>query len=156
MKLVVTINNLLSFKFVFRMITVALFIITVFAYMTYKFLVWHWKRIDLPCPPGNIILGNALQLDLSKPHQTISEWAKTCGSIFKMRLLNQEIVVVNNLEGCIEMLVTKSEEFAGRPWIYRADFILPGPDIALQDICPRWNLMKRICMTSLKQVSFFL
>ena len=110
------------------------------------------KDSELPVPCGNLILGNALQLDLTKPHQTISKWARELGGIFKMRLLSEEIVVVSCLEGLSEMLVTRSEDFAGRPEIYRANFILPGEDIALQDICPRWNLMKKICMTSLKQV----
>jgi len=91
-------------------------------------------------------------MDQKKPNESLYNWAKQFGAIFKFNLFGEEIVVVNSVEGVREMLVTKSEDFSGRPAIFRISYFIKDFDIAFHDVGPRWSLMKKTSMAELKQV----
>ena len=97
-------------------------------------------------------MGNLLQLDQKKPNESLFSWAKQYGAIFKFNIFGEDIVVVNSVEGLQEMLVTKSDDFAGRPYFYRIGYFIKDFDIVFQDPGPRWSLMKKTSMSELKQV----
>lgn len=129
------------------MLAIIIGLAMVVLYLLHKRQLW-----TIPGPSGIPLLGNALQLDQTRPIAVLYDWAKQYGAIFKMNLLGENVVVVNSLEGLREMFYTKSEQFAGRAKIFRGNFFLNEPDIALQDINPRWSVLKNTCMAGIKQV----
>ena len=73
----------------------------------------------LPGPSGLPVVGNALQLDIVKPHFTLTEMANRHGPIFKMKLVTDHWVVINNYDLAREACITKGQDFSGRPVSYR-------------------------------------
>ena len=51
---------------------------------------------DLPGPPGIPVLGNVLQLQRERMHQTLEDWNRRYGPIFRMRIAAREIAVFSD------------------------------------------------------------
>jgi cytochrome P450 len=78
------------------------------------------KYADLPiATPRLPIFGNALHLDLSQCHISLADWALKFGPVFRIKIFNEEILVLNNFTSVHEALVLKGADFAGRPPMYR-------------------------------------
>ncbi|CAN9505272.1 unnamed protein product [Ophioblennius macclurei] len=70
-----------------------------------------------PEPPGPRplpLLGNLLQLDLKKPHESLCELSKIHGSVFTVYLGIKKVVVLAGYETVKEALVNHAEEFGDR------------------------------------------
>ncbi|CAG5121132.1 unnamed protein product [Candidula unifasciata] len=65
------------------------------------------------------LVGNATSLDMSCCHTVLTGWATTFGPIFRIKLFQEEILVLNNFDSVYEALVVKGSDFAGRPPMYR-------------------------------------
>ncbi|CAH1778841.1 unnamed protein product, partial [Owenia fusiformis] len=100
------------------------------------------RNVDIPGPKGIPLLGNALQLSKDTPYIQIQKWAKEFGSVFKLR---EEIVVCSDYE---TIMMTKSDDFAGRPKSWRFTFVIPGGDkgIAFQDFNESQKLMRKLAV----------
>ena len=53
-----------------------------------------WKSLP-PGPSGWPLLGNAYQLDGEKPHETLTEWARTYGDLYSIRYLLRDSTKCN-------------------------------------------------------------
>jgi cytochrome P450 len=53
---------------------------------------------QLPGPKGLPFLGNLLQIDLSRLHLILEEWAGTYGDIYRFQLAGKPVVVISNTE----------------------------------------------------------
>lgn len=53
---------------------------------------------QLPGPKGLPIIGNILQIELTKLHLILEQWADSYGQIYKIKLLNKIAVVISNPE----------------------------------------------------------
>ena len=73
----------------------------------------------LPGPSGLPIIGSAHQLNINRPHLTLTEMAHHHGPIYKMKLLTDHWIVVNTYDLAREVCVNKGREFSGRPESYR-------------------------------------
>ena len=104
-----------------------------------------------PGPRGLPLIGNLHQLDHLRPHDTINQWRKEYGGIFQFRQLTTPTIVLSTHDLIYEALVTRSNDFAGRPWLYTAKAILYfADDIVFNDFTPKWIYMKKLTMQSLK------
>ena len=59
---------------------------------------------NLPGPDGLPILGNILQLDLTKLHSILEQWADTHGSLYKFKIARKNVVVVSDANLINEVL----------------------------------------------------
>jgi len=87
------------------------------------------RSIDscIPGPPGVPLLGNLLQIDLARPHLTLSNWSKTYGPIFRVNFgFGRDVMVVSEASSIREALVERGTELAGRPKTYRAWYTSNG------------------------------
>ena len=73
----------------------------------------------LPGPSALPIIGNAHQLDNKNPHFTLTEMAQRHGPIYKLKLLTDHWLVINNYDLAREVCITKGQDFSGRPQSYR-------------------------------------
>ena len=59
---------------------------------------------NLPGPDGLPILGNILQLDLTKLHSILEQWADTYGPLYKFRIARKNVVAVSDANLINEVL----------------------------------------------------
>ena len=79
---------------------------------------WNLKspaKLKLPYPKGLPVLGNIFQLEPHRAHLKIDEWARQLGGVYAIRLPGENIVVVSDYEHMKEILITRGNEFSGRP-----------------------------------------
>ena len=74
---------------------------------------------DIPGPKPYPVIGNVLQLDMTKPFIQFTNLAKQYGGIFKIKLFTTPVVIVNDPRSIQEVLIKQSAEFAGRPLSFR-------------------------------------
>ena len=108
------------------------------------------KSIKLPGPSGLPFIGNALQLDKKRPHHTLFNWIKDYGNLYKIKLFGEEIVVVSSEEGIREVILTKADDFAGRPENFRAMYFVDDLDIAFCSMDARVAHLKKLAMVGLR------
>ena len=121
--------------------------------------LWLWRRSkqdplrDIPHVQGGWpVIGNALQMDSSCPHLAIGSWAEKLGPVFVFKVLGQSHVVVNSPEALYEILVKRGEEYAGRPYMYRADYsFCQCQNVAFQTATPQWRVLRKEVHKSVKQ-----
>ncbi|KAG2364420.1 cytochrome P450 [Suillus spraguei] len=79
------------------------------------------NRQHKPClPPGPVplpLLGNVLSVDTKEPWLTYTEWGATYGDLVFMRLLGQDIVVINSQHVAEALMDKRSRIYSDRPYI---------------------------------------
>ncbi|XP_046570784.1 cytochrome P450 2D20-like isoform X1 [Haliotis rubra] len=74
------------------------------------------RYLQIPAAPCRLpFLGNAITMDMSRAHLVLTELAQQLGPIFRVRIFQEEIVVLNDYDTITEALVTNGPDFAGRP-----------------------------------------
>ncbi|KAG2114148.1 cytochrome P450 [Suillus discolor] len=71
-------------------------------------------------PPGPVplpLLGNVFSVNTKEPWLTYTEWAAVYGDLFFVRLLGQEIVVINSQHVAETLLHKRSRIYSDRPYI---------------------------------------
>ncbi|XP_070556175.1 cytochrome P450 2U1-like [Ptychodera flava] len=97
-----------------------------------------------PGPRGLPFIGSIGDLALN-PVWTISDFAKTYGDIYTLKIGMQYIVVLNNIKLVREALVEKQDQFAGRPWIYSMDLLSEGgQSISNGYFTKKWKVLRKI------------
>lgn len=113
--------------------------------------IWHKKPSYPPGPKGLPFIGNLHQLDSSGIHKTFIKWSKIFGDIFKIQILSNHVIVVNNEELIYEVLVKRSNDFADRVISARMKiFNKDTLDVGFQSISPEWIRRKKLAMKTLK------
>ena len=108
------------------------------------------KRSNFPPgPQGWPILGNVFQIDPKRPDITLAAWAKQYGGVFSYKFLGQTIVVASNPAAFSEALLSKSNEFSGRPELPRFK-ATNGNIFSFNNLSPKFSTIKKIMMRSLK------
>ncbi|KIK96738.1 hypothetical protein PAXRUDRAFT_10627 [Paxillus rubicundulus Ve08.2h10] len=85
---------------------------------------WRKARGFLPLPPGPIpipFLGSVLSIDASRPWVTYADWAARYGDIFMIRVLSQDIIVINSEKIAQDLLDRRSAVYSDRPYIATRD-----------------------------------
>ncbi|KIJ12560.1 hypothetical protein PAXINDRAFT_14641 [Paxillus involutus ATCC 200175] len=78
------------------------------------------ERKGLPLPPGPTpvpLLGNILSLDTDAPWKTYIEWQTKYGDVLYVRLLDQEVVILNLQSDAVELLEKRSRIYSDRPFV---------------------------------------
>lgn len=114
----------------------------------------YWTLRHIPGPSGLPIFGNMGQLNNAKEpvFETMRHWANTYGDLYKFSMMSDNIVMVNSEKGIREMLITKSEDFAGRPSSFRIQYMLDDIDILFGTFSERFAHLKRLTSTGLRLV----
>ena len=73
----------------------------------------------IPGPNQLPFVGNALQLDRKRPQNTFLEWAKKYGPVLRVKLFNDDFILISGAKELHEILVTNGKDFAGRPDSFR-------------------------------------
>ncbi|XP_061785182.1 cytochrome P450 2K4-like [Nerophis lumbriciformis] len=74
----------------------------------------HESRREPPGPRPLPLLGNLLQLDVRRPHETLYEMSKKYGPVYTFHMGSKKVVVLVGYKTVKEALVTHSEDFGER------------------------------------------
>ena len=66
---------------------------------------------DLPAPPGLPLLGNLLQVDRARVHQSVERWCQEYGPFFRFRLAGRRYLVVADHEALSAVLRDRPDTF---------------------------------------------
>ncbi|KAK5850049.1 hypothetical protein PBY51_014334 [Eleginops maclovinus] len=92
-------------------------------------------------PPGPTplpILGNLLNLSAHDPMRDLERLSKSYGNVYSLFLGPKPVVVINGVQALKEAMLTKGDDFAGRPQdIYATHLTANG--LVLADYGPTWK-----------------
>ncbi|KIJ12559.1 hypothetical protein PAXINDRAFT_118044 [Paxillus involutus ATCC 200175] len=105
------------------------------------------ERKGLPLPPGPTpvpLLGNVLSLDTDAPWKTYTEWQTKYGDVLYVRLLDEEVIVLNSQSDAVELLEKRSKIYSDRPFIATIDPYGLGYTFGFARYGDHWRLCRRI------------
>ncbi|XP_066913419.1 steroid 17-alpha-hydroxylase/17,20 lyase-like [Clytia hemisphaerica] len=102
-------------------------------------------RGPLPLP----ILGNIHQLGVMA-HENLRLLSKTYGRVMRVLVGDDVVYVISGANEILEGLVTKSVDFAGRPFTYTLNLTTGGKGIAFADYDPKWRFYRKIAHSSMR------
>ncbi|KAG2741931.1 cytochrome P450 [Suillus brevipes Sb2] len=101
-----------------------------------------------PClPPGPVplpLLGNVLSIDTKEPWLTYTEWGAAYGDLVFVRLLGQEVVVINSQHVADALLEKRSRIYSDRPYIATLEPFGWSVNFSLIGYGDKWRLCRRL------------
>ncbi len=104
------------------------------------------QKLAFPGPKGLPIIGCFFEMKGRRTHDLFLEWSAKYGGVFTYSLFGNQYLVVSSPEALHEALVTRGDDFAGRPFMFRFDVVTHSS----QDSFPEKNLT---LAKSLRQVA---
>ncbi|KAI0082000.1 cytochrome P450 [Panus rudis PR-1116 ss-1] len=96
-----------------------------------------------PGPPTLPLLGNALDFPKSQPHLRFTEWARTYGEIFSLKVGSTTLVVLNSPRMVRQCLDVKGATTSDRPDAHVVNLVTGGMDVIVAHYGPTWRTLRR-------------
>uniref|UniRef100_UPI000D191DF2 cytochrome P450 2X8 n=1 Tax=Danio rerio TaxID=7955 RepID=UPI000D191DF2 len=118
-------------------------------------LVFLLIRIQRPknFPPGPSplpIFGNLLHFNLANPLKEFERFAEKYGNIFSLYTGSRPAVFLNSFAVIKEALVTKAQDFSGRPQDFMISHLTECKGVVLADYGPLWKDHRRFALMTLR------
>ncbi|XP_042323879.1 cytochrome P450 2D14-like [Sceloporus undulatus] len=111
-----------------------------------------WSRYP-PGPTSLPFIGTMLQIDLNRVHLSLTWLSKKYGNIYSLQYFWKNVVVLNGFKTVREALVSKSEDFADRPYFAAYNYLGYGetnPGLIMAKYSHAWKEQKRFAITTLR------
>ena len=106
--------------------------------LAFVVMVWYRRKTQssFRSPPGPRplpLVGNMFSFNFSRMHLTFAQLAEVYGKIFKVSILGQDVIVINDIAMLRKALQGEEfiDVFTGRPYAFVAKYIFFDSDIAL-------------------------
>ncbi|KAG8898386.1 hypothetical protein FRC00_002876 [Tulasnella sp. 408] len=107
------------------------------------------REPDLPPgPPTRPVVGNLLDIPLSKPHLTFTA-LKTYGDICSLKIGYGTVVILNSIEAVHHVLVTCNAATASRPDLYVLNYITGGYFLPFMKNDLNWRIMRKAVLETM-------
>ncbi|XP_014667375.1 PREDICTED: cytochrome P450 1A1-like [Priapulus caudatus] len=118
-------------------------------------ILYFMMRKPYRLPPGPMrlpIIGNLHQTYYYSPlYKYCHDLVYTYGPVIRLDLGTVPCVIINRMDQAIEALVTKQNDFAGRPKNWTSEVITEGfKDIAMAPFTPVWQLQRKLAHSAFR------
>ncbi|NP_001013583.1 cytochrome P450 2X6 [Danio rerio] len=103
-----------------------------------------------PGPPPVPIFGSLLQLNLANPLKDFEKFAEKYGEIFSLYTGSRPAVILNSFAVIKEALVTKAQDFSGRPQDFMISHATENKGIVLADYGPVLKGHRRFALMTMR------
>ncbi|XP_056307278.1 cytochrome P450 2D3-like [Danio aesculapii] len=103
-----------------------------------------------PGPPPIPIFGNLLQINLANPLKDFERFAEKYGNIFSFYTGSRPAVLLNSFAVIKDALVTKAQDFSGRPQDFMISHATENKGIVLADYGPVLKDHRRFALMTLR------
>uniref|UniRef100_A0A7N6ABY9 Cytochrome P450, family 2, subfamily X, polypeptide 9 n=1 Tax=Anabas testudineus TaxID=64144 RepID=A0A7N6ABY9_ANATE len=103
-----------------------------------------------PGPPILPVLGNILNLSLENPLKDFEKLRKSYGNVYSLFIGPKPAVVINGMNVIKEALMTKANDFSGRPQDLFVNDITKRKGVILADYGPSWREHRRFALMTLR------
>lgn len=103
---------------------------------------------DLPHPPMRALTGNIKQLDPARPHQTLEQWAKQYGKLFRIRFGRRDMLVIADHGLLAEVLRDRPDGWQRNPRSRAISLEIGLPPGVFGAEGESWKVQRRIVMAS--------
>ncbi|XP_033120093.1 steroid 17-alpha-hydroxylase/17,20 lyase-like isoform X2 [Anneissia japonica] len=121
-------------------------------------ITWMYMNIRRPTgmpsgPTPYPIIGNvSVFMGKTPPHEIFREMSKKYGPIISFKVGPNWAVVINNYELTQEALLSKPNDFSGRPSLYLLDWITDNQkDIVLAQPTPIWKFHRKLAHSAIRK-----
>ncbi|XP_073530089.1 cytochrome P450 2K4-like isoform X1 [Phyllobates terribilis] len=131
-------------------VTILLFV-SVFIFLVI-FLKKQNQDVNKKFPPGPKplpIIGNILQIDMSKPYKSFAELSKIYGTVFSVQMGMAKIVILCGLETIKDALINHVDDFVDKPKARVFSKSIKDHGIILAN-GHNWKVMRRFTLSTLR------
>ncbi|KAG4422324.1 hypothetical protein IFR04_004476, partial [Cadophora malorum] len=119
-------------------------VVLALASLVYVFLFVGRRGRNFPDgPPTLPVIGNLHQMPKEKPYLKFTEWAKTCGGMFSLKLGTTTAVVLTDRRIIKQLLDKKPSTPSNRPKNEVSHMIGEGDHMLLMDNTPTWRIYRK-------------
>ncbi|KAK7052015.1 putative cytochrome P450 [Favolaschia claudopus] len=102
-----------------------------------------------PGPPTLPLLGNLHRFPKESPHYKFTEWARTYGGIYSLKVGPGTVIVLTDAAAVKELMDKRSGSTADRPPMHVADVVAGGLNMALSRYSESWRTLRKTAHTIL-------
>ncbi|XP_073687965.1 cytochrome P450 2F2-like [Garra rufa] len=127
-------------------------LILVWACIFFVFLFVRIQRLKNfpPGPPPVPLFGNLLHVNMANPLKDFEQFAEKYGNIFSFYTGSKPTVFLNSFDVIKEALVTKAQDFSGRPQDFMINHLTENKGVILADYGPHWKDHRRFALMTLR------
>ncbi|XP_039551127.1 cytochrome P450 2B15-like [Pimephales promelas] len=119
------------------------------------FFIFLLVRIQRPknFPPGPRplpVFGNLLHVNMANPLKDLERFAERYGNIFSLYTGSRPAVFLNSFKVIKEALVTKAQDFSGRPQDFMISHISENRGVVLANYGPLWKDHRRFALMTMR------
>ncbi|XP_043083684.1 cytochrome P450 2F2-like [Puntigrus tetrazona] len=128
------------------------FLFLIWTCIFFVFLLVRIKRPKNfpPGPPPLPLFGNLLQMDMADPLKDFEKFAEKYGNIFSLYTGSKPYVFLNSFKVIKEALVTKAQDFSGRPQDCMVSHLSENKGVILVDYGRGWKDHRRFALMTLR------
>ncbi|KIJ48777.1 hypothetical protein M422DRAFT_162065 [Sphaerobolus stellatus SS14] len=128
---------------------IPIFILSLLSALLYRHLrLTKVSRLTLPPGPRSLpVIGNLLDIPLTRDYQTYTEWKKKYGDVIYLTALSRNIVILNSVKSATELLDQRGNIYSDRPYlpmIHEPKLMNAGWIFAARPLSNTWKRQRRL------------
>jgi cytochrome P450 len=97
-----------------------------------------------PGPPPKPLIGNYLDVPKTEPWKIFSQWSKQYGDLVYVKVLRDNILILNDMESIRELFEKRSQKYSDRPSFVMAKYMEIENNLSFAPYGPAWRQGRKL------------